>query len=498
MKKSYLALFLLIVLNACSTFVKQEAVEANTTTKVPNSVIVPSELSRIQEEGTLKVVVDYNSTSYFVYRGQPMGFQYELLTELAYSLGVKLQIMVSNNMQETFDGLNAGRYDLVAKNLTVTKERAEIVDFTSPLALTRQVLVQRLPENSEQLSSNEIAEKLVDEQLELAGKTVYVQKNTVFVQRLKNLSDEIGSSINIVEDSVYGVEQLVGLVAQGEIDYTVCDENVAITNKRYYPWIDISTPLSFNQKISWAVRKNSDEWLEYLNQWIDDYKTTNNYAIVYHKYFKSQNNVNRLRSAYHSIQGGQVSKYDEQVKELAAMYAIDWRLVASIVMQESNFNPKAESWVGAKGLMQLMPATADLYDVDDLFDVTENLRAGLEHLTWLNETFMQIIPDSTERWNFVLASYNVGIGHVMDARKLAMKYGKDPSIWNGNVDDFLLKKSNPQYFNDPIVRWGYCRGEETYKYVSEINDRYQHYLNVLPDQNNQALVALPVLQESLK
>ncbi len=496
MKNSYLALLLLLVLSGCTLNKKEEPKVLIKQQEETISQELPSELLRIKEDGILKVVVDYNSTNYFVYKGQPMGFQYELLTELAKSLDVNLQIVVSNNLQETFDGLNAGRFDLVAKNLTVTKERATIVDFTTPLALTRQVLVQQLPKNSESISKRELSEQLIDDQLELAGKTVHVQKNTVFVQRLKNLSDEIGAEINIVEDSVYGVEQLVGLVAKGKIDYTVCDENVALTNKRFYPRLDISTPISFNQKISWAVRKNSDQWLGYLNEWIQNYKKTNSYAIVYHKYFKSVSTANRLRSAYHSIQGGQVSKYDEELKELAAMFNFDWRLVAAIVMQESNFDPKAESWVGAKGLMQLMPATADLYNVQDLFDVNENLRAGMEHLTWLNETFESIVLDSTERWNFVLASYNVGIGHVMDARKLAMKYGKNPSVWNDNVDVFIKKKSLPKYFNDPVVRWGYCRGDETYKYVMQINDRFQHYLNVLPDQNNQALVALPVLKGS--
>lgn len=497
MKKSYLSLLLLIVLSACTVSKEEQKVETKQHVEVI-SPKVPSELKRIKDEGILKVVVDYNSTNYFVYKGQPMGFQYELLTRLAKSLGVKLQIIVSNNLQNTFDGLNIGRFDLVAKNLTVTRGRAKIVDFTTPFALTRQVLVQRLPEGYEKLSQKELSELLVDEQIELGGKTVYVQQNTVFVQRLKNLSDEIGDEINIVEDSIHEVEQLIGLVAQGKIAYTVCDENIALNNKRYYPWIDISTPISFNQKISWAVRKNSSQWLNYLNNWIQEYKKTNSYAIVYHKYFKSETNANRFKSAFNSIHGGQVSEYDDDVKELSAMYNFDWRLVAAIVMQESNFNPKAESWVGAKGLMQLMPETANLYDVEDLYDVRENLRAGMEHLTWLDETFRPIVSDSTERWRFILASYNVGIGHVMDARKLAMKYGKNPSVWDGNVDVFIRNKSRPKYFNDPVVRWGYCRGEETYKYVTEINDRFQHYLNVLPDQNNQALVALPVLKESLR
>lgn len=457
-----------------------------------------SELNRILNDKELKVVVDYNSTNYFVYRGQPMGFQYELLKAFADDIGVNLKLMVSNNLQETFDGLNNGDYDLIAKNLTVTKERNSIIDFTEPLALTRQVLVQRLPEGADSMSEEEIEDSLIREQLDLAGKTVYVQKNTVFVQRLKNLSDEIGEPIHIVEDTIYGVEQLVALVAQGEIDYTVCDENVGLVNQRYYPWIDVSTPVSFNQKLSWAVRQEAPEWKAYLNEWITDYQKTKEYKYLYHKYFKGSRPARIVKSEFHSITGGAVSEYDDLIKEMSSSYNRDWRLITSIIMQESNFNRYAESWMGAMGLMQLMPRTAAQYDIEDITDPRENIRGGLEYIEWLDDVFKPIVVDDDERLKFILASYNVGIGHVMDARKLAMKYGKDPLVWKDNVDIFILKKSMPKYYRDPVVRWGYCRGEEPYNYVINILDRYQHYLNILPDAENNALVSLPVLQSSWK
>lgn len=462
------------------------------TTKVKNS-----ELKRILAKKELNVVVDYNSTNYFVYKGRPMGFQYELLKAFTKEMGLDLKLYVSNNLQESFEGLNTGQYDLIAKNLTVTKERNLLIDFSEPLALTRQVLVQRKPENADQLSEKELESLMVKEQLDLANKTVYVQKGTVFVQRLKNLSDEIGEPITIVEDTIYGVEQLIALVASGEIDYTICDENVGLVNQKYYPWIDVATPISFNQKLSWGVRKDSPEWMAVLDDWIDRYKETKDYKYLYYKYFSGYRSQ-IVKSDFHSINGGMISEYDNLVREISASFNWDWRLVASIIMQESNFDRYAESWVGATGLMQLMPETAKHYNVEDLSDPRDNIRGGLEYLTWLNDVFEPIVSDKDERLKFVLASYNVGIGHVMDARKLAMKYGKNPSIWKDNVDYFILKKSTAQYYKDPVVKWGYCRGEEPYNYVIKILDRYQHYLNVLPDQNNVVLVALPVLQSSWK
>lgn len=496
MKRQFIVVLILIFgFTSCTFFngSNRKAEKQKTVRKSNNS-----ELTRILTERELSVVVDYNSTNYFVYRGQPMGFQYELLKAFTKDMGVDLKLHVSNNLQETFDGLNGGKYDLVAKNLTVTKERNQKVDFTEPLALTRQVLVQRLPDGADTLTDKEIEKTLIREQLDLGGKTVYVQKNTVFVQRLKNLSDEIGEPITIVEDTIYGVEQLIALVAEGTIDYTVCDENVGLVNQKYYPWIDVSTPISFNQKLSWAIPKDAPEWKAYLNEWIENYKQTNEYKYLYYRYFSGSRSARIVKSDFHSITGGQISEYDDLIKEIASSYEWDWRLVASLILQESNFNKYAESWMGAMGLMQLMPKTAEKYNVEDITDPRENIRAGVEYMSWLNDIFKPIIEDENERIKFVLASYNVGIGHVMDARKLAMKYGKDPSVWEDNVDHFILKKSIPKYYRDPVVKWGYCRGEEPYNYVIDILDRYQHYLNVLPDANDLALVSLPVLQSSLK
>jgi membrane-bound lytic murein transglycosylase F len=468
--------------------------KSQTENKVAPQNTKTDDLKRIIGEKKLNVAVDYSSTSYFVYKGQPMGFQYELLKALAKDLGVELDIHITKNLSEAFNGIKTSEFDIIAKNLTVTRKRNKIVDFTEPLALTRQVLVQRSSEADK--SDNE--DYQVNSVLDIAGKSIYVKQNSAYVQRLKNLSEEIGESITIVEDSVYGVEQLIALVASGEIDYTVCDENVAIVNQRYYPWIDISVPVSFEQKVSWAVRNNSSELKTYLDNWILEYQKTSEYHYIYNKYFSSSRVANIVRSEYNSITGGKISEYDELVREISASFGWDWRLVASIIMQESRFNKYAESWVGAMGLMQLMPKTAERFNVSDIVNPRENVRAGLEYLTWLDDVLAPIIEDEQERLKFVLASYNVGIGHVMDARKLAMKYGKKSSVWDDNVEIFILKKTLPEYYNDPVVRYGYCRGKEPYNYVIKVLDRYDHYLNVLPDENNVSLVSLPVLQESLK
>lgn len=479
MRYSYILIFLvsLVALFSSCTFEETEKKEA----KIRNQ-----ELNRILESGKLRVVVDYNSTSYFVYKGRPMGFQYDLLQELAKEMNLKLEVVVSNNLDEIFRGLQRRKYDLVAQNMTVTLPRAEQIEFTVPLFQTRQVLVQRKPENFREMSSISVENHLIRNQLDLAGKTVVVQKNTSYYRRMRNLSDEIGAEITIVQDSIYGLEQLVAMVANSEIDYTVCDENVAKVNQTYYPNLDVKTPVSFPQNIAWAVRKGASGWLDYLNNWITEFTGTSRYQAIYRKYYENSRSDMMVRNDYHSLKG-RFSEYDEMIKEEAKGSGFDWRLIAAIVYKESKFDPEAESWAGAYGLMQLMPETADHYNVGDIQDPRQNLRAGIKNLKWLNEQFLSEIPDSTERIKFVLAAYNVGLGHVLDAQRLAKKYRKNPIVWEDNVDYFLLNKSASKYYKDRVVKSGYCRGEEPYNYVGKVISTYMHYKNAIPEQEDSAL-----------
>jgi len=449
-------------------------VETKRKQKSETGAVKQNDLMKIRKSGILKSVVDYNSTDYFVYRGKPMGFKYELLKELSKELGVKLEISVINNLSETFQGVKNGRFDVVAKSLTVTKERSKLIDFTVPILQTRQVLVQRAKQKPGADST------YIESTLQLAGKKIYIQKNTSFFKRLQSLSEEIGADITIVEDSIFGVEQLVAQVAKGNIDYTVCDENIAKLNKTYYSNLDVSLAISFKQNIAWVVPKGSTVWKSYLNNWITNFKKTKKYKYLYHKYFESVRIAARMDDDLHSIKGGKISRYDKIVKKISAKYNWDWRLISAVIYQESRFNSEAGSWAGAYGLMQIMPSTAKRFGIEDISNPEQNIKGGVLFLNWINKQFVNSIPDSTQRIKFVLASYNIGLGHVMDAQRLAEKFGKNKTVWDDNVDFYLLNKSSKFYFKDPVVRFGYCRGEEAYNYVSRVLTTYSHYLNVIP------------------
>jgi membrane-bound lytic murein transglycosylase F len=438
------------------------------------------DLPKIEERGVLKAITIYSATSYFIYKGKPMGYEYELLKRLADYMGLKLQIVIAKDINKIFELLNNGKGDIAAAGLTITKERTKKVDFTEYHNTIRQVLVQRKPPNWRLMKKHEIDDMLIRNPIELIGKKVHVRRASSYYSRLKNLSEEIGGDIKIVEvPGNVATEKIIKQVANGEIEYTVADENIALINQAYYPILDVETPVSFPQRIAWAVRKTSPKLLVVVNQWINDMKEKVDYYVIYNKYFKNRREYReRLESDYFSISGGSISRFDAIIKQYADSLGWDWRLFASQIYQESRFNPKAKSWAGAVGLMQMLPETAREYGAKNIYDTHENLKASANYLKWLLN-YWEDIEDETERVKFAMASYNCGFGHIEDAQKLAEKYDAESDVWTDQVNQYILKLSEKEFFNDDVVQFGYCRGEEPYKYVQEIFERYEHYKRLI-------------------
>jgi membrane-bound lytic murein transglycosylase F len=466
------AILLFGIIGACST-------KTDTQTQDLSYAIEPIDFdfNKIKERGYITAVVDNSATSYFIYKGQPMGYEYEMLNWLAKDLGVELKIIKDNSISSALEKVNRGEADIVAFNLTVTKDRKQYVDFTKPLYFARQVLVQRKPQNWRQMKIHEIENELIRDPIQLTGKEVHVRKSSAFSARLANLSDEIGGDIVIVEDSSsLEVETLIKMVADGEIEFTVADEDVAMLNATYLPILDVKTPISFSQQIAWALRENADSLENKINNWLEARQKETDYYVIYNKYFKNlKRSVDRSFSEFSSVQGEKLSPFDDAIQETAENIGWDWKLLAALIYQESKFDPNVESWAGAKGLMQMMEPTAREFGASNLFDPKQSLKAGGNYINWLQKNLTKNIKDSIERQKFVLAAYNVGIGHTQDAIRLTKKYGSDPTKWEGNVEKYLLLKSQKKYYTDPVVKYGYCRGEEPVNYVKEILERYQQY-----------------------
>jgi membrane-bound lytic murein transglycosylase F len=438
---------------------------------------VEIDLEAIRKRGYINVLVDNNSISYFIYKGQPMGYEYELLNNLAKELNVDLKIKVTSGVERAIDQLNTGEGDLLAFPLTITKDRTRYVTFTKPHFNTYQVLVQRKPDNWRRMGIDDINDSLIRNPVDLVGKEVYVLPGTSFELRLKNLSEEIGGDILIKRDtSSAESESLIRKVALGDIPYTISDHMIANVNASYYPNLDVTTPISVMQQVAWATRKNSPQLQGAINAWLGKVKKEATFMVIYNRYFKSpRTSLVRMQSDYSSIGGNKLSPFDSLLKKGASELGWDWRLLASLVYQESHFLPKGESWAGARGLMQLMPGTAKRFGATNLDDPRQSIHAGVGYLKYLDKYWAKKVIDPDERLKFILASYNVGLSHIIDARKLAEKHGKNPSLWEENVEYYLTRKSDPKFYRDPVVMAGYCKCEEPVNYVRDILDRYDEY-----------------------
>lgn len=450
--------------------------------KNPADKQISCDLDSIRKRGKLIAITDFNSTDYFIYKGDPMGFNYELLKSFSDHIGIDLEIIPENHIDKAYDMLKTGNCDLLAFDLSVDSARNREIRFTVPVAETRQVLVQQKPRNWRGLTQSEIDKKLIRSNNDLSGKTIYVPAGSSHAERLISMAKESGDPVNIIEVP-FESEKLIKNISRGEIEYTVCDEHLAQVNSTYFANIDVSTPVSNSHNIVWGIRKDSsDLLLTELNRWISAYRKTGSYALLYAKYFKNSRSIAIVNSNWYALETGRVSQYDDLIKRFSATINWDWRLLASLICQESHFDPTVESYRGAIGLMQIMPETAKNFGIDITSSPENNLKAGIRYITWLYSIFQPRISDEKERINFILAAYNAGPGHVLDAMKLAEKNGMNPQIWNGNVEVWLLKKSQRQYYNDTVVRNGYFRGIESVKFVSQIMERYEHYKKVIPQE----------------
>jgi len=441
---------------------------------------IDRDLPKLKIDGKITALINYSATSYFIYKGEPMGFEYELLKKYAKSVQLELEVVPIKNMDSVFVDLNKGVGDVVAANLTVTLDRKQEVSFTHPVLVTEQVLIQRKPDNWKKLSKKNWKDSLLKSPIDLANKTVVVRQGSSFYDRLQSLSKEIGSKISI--ETVSGeiaMEQLIEQVANKEIDYTIADKNIALVNEWQYPNIDASVSVSSDQQIAFATRTNADSLTLSINTWLKEFQKTKAFTMLYQKYYGNQKQYDkRINHDHYTLTSGQISSYDELLKKYAPEIGWDWELLAALIYQESHFNNDAIGWGGSFGLMQFMPETGSKYGVDSISSAEQNIKAGVKYIKFLSKIWEDEINDSSEIQKFVLASYNTGPGHVLDASRLAKKYNKNPYLWK-DVGYYLKNKSKPQFYRDAVVQHGYCKGYIAFDYVNEIMERYQHYKAII-------------------
>ena len=424
---------------------------------------------------TLHAATLYGPTSYFNYRGQQMGFDYENLKRFADDEGMVLDLKVASSLQSLLRMVSEGEADLAAYPVPSIEEYNKIVKHCGHKEVTWQVLVQPAGKNR------------ISDVTELVGKTVYVEQDSKYHYRLNNLNKELGGGIDIVpisRDSLI-TEDLIEMVDHGEIPLTVVDSDIAELNKSYYPRLDIDMKISLDQYASWAVRNDCDSLAARLDRWEKRRDNSETLRAIYKKYFEISKNSApyedpALAFGLKIRKGGSISPYDNLFKRHSSVAGYDWRLLAAIGFNESRFDNNVESWAGARGIMQLMPSTAKAVGIkpESISNPDANILGAARLLKKLDAALAPKVPDPEERMRFVIASYNCGLGHIFDAIELASKHGIKPEVWLGNVSEAALMKSRPLYYNDPVVKNGYFRGRETTEFVERVMSVFEYFKSV--------------------
>lgn len=409
---------------------------------------------------TLKVATLYSPTSYFIYREEPMGLDYSLVSRLADDKSMILDLVVAPSLASMVEMLDSGLVDLIAYPVPVTGEYRERIISCGPYTETEQVLVQPRRAGCE----------LITDVTQLPGHDVYVEDESKYYYRMHNLNKELGGGINIhpIDRDTLIAEDLIEMVSDGSIPLTVIDSDIARLNRTYYPNLDVSLKLSFPQRSAWGVSTRHPWLADSIDTWMSEERPRDARERLLRRYFELAKDDPAGFTI--DLTRGKISPYDNLFRHQAASIGYDWRLLAAQGFIESHFDSTRVSWAGARGIMQIMPSTARAYGAcpDSLTNPDQSIHTATLILRDLNKSLSRLVDDPEERTKFILGAYNSGLAHVYDAIALAEKLGYNPQVWDGNVAECLLLKSNPEYYNDPVCKFGYFRGRQTTTYVNHV------------------------------
>ena len=439
---------------------------------------VKIDLPEIIKKGKITILAENSSTTYFYYKGKEMGFEFELLKIFADEIGVELEIKVVKNLDSLISMLNRGDGDLIACNYTITRERSKDINFSKSFIQTPQVLIQRKPEGWKDMKESEWKTLLINNPSELARKHIQVWKNSSYYQRLSHLQEEIGDTIFIDGvDGKIGGEELIEMVSEGLIDYTITERNVAKVNQQFFDNLYTEVEMSVKQKMAFGIRKSSPLLKLRLDQWLEKFKSKSTFKYISKKYFNMKHVRKNNGTNYAFLNKNSISKFDAFFKSAGEYSGWDWRLIAAVSYQESHFNPNALSFGGAYGMMQFMPSTGPTYGVFPDSPPEIQILGGSKKLM-ADEKYWMKVPNELQRKKFALASYNAGRGHILDAQRLAEKHGLNPLIWDDNVEKMLLNLAKKEYYQDDVVRHGMMKTKITYNYVNEVMERYFQWVTI--------------------
>ncbi|WP_122032170.1 transglycosylase SLT domain-containing protein [Aliivibrio sp. EL58] len=405
-------------------------------------------LEKIKNRGFLLVATKLDGIGCYYKRGKIKGTECELLQAYANYLNVELNIILLPDLSSLFMALENKKVDIIASDLTPNNERKKKLLFSNALFHTKEWLIQRKDNAISRLN-------------QLDGKLVSIRKGSTYEDVILILQKKmnINVKVELLPETLSTLEIIKG-VANGLWDYTLSDQHIAQNQHAQHSQLGPSLTIGQPRKISLALFKNDQELLLNLNTWLTSEEAT---SIL-----TSRNKTDNLKQR-------SITPWDSIFKQSASP-PFDWLWLTSQAFAESSFDPNAISSSGAKGLMQLMPETAKDMGITQIFSPNDNIKAGAKYNKWLYKTYWKYLPE-TEALAFTFASYNAGVGHVMDAQRLALRAGDDPNIWFDNVENHIIRLEKKAVFTLPYIKYGYCRGSETKAYVRKIFLQNKLYSN---------------------
>jgi len=431
--------------------------------EIDTASVFSGDFDEIKKRKTLRVLTRNNAATYYLWRGELVGFEYDLMKKFAIMHGLRLEMIVVPDREQLWEWLQQGRGDIIAASLT--RRQLPGFSFSDAYNIVDEVVVARTgqtpPRNVKALS----------------GREIVARRGSSYWRSVKALQSQgVDVKLRAVPESLE-TEEIIDGVAKGDYDLTVTDSHILDIELAWRQDIVAGATLKSGLQHGWVVRDSNPKLLLALNQYIKKIYRGIFYNTTRNKYFKHANSIaKRMDQRVDGLKQGKLSPYDTIVRPLSDQWGFDWRLITSQMYQESRFNPAAVSNMGAMGLLQVLPRTAKEFGIKRLSQPKPGIEAGVRYLDWLRRRFDNGLPLEQRIW-FVLASYNAGFGHVQDARRLAIKQGLDPNQWFDSVEKAMLQLSHRKYAS--LAKYGYVRGREPVNYVRQIRDRYQAYVKLI-------------------
>ena len=422
-----------------------------------------SEPPRVEHDRNRLVVLTRNSAiTYYEGPQGPMGFEYDLVTAFANELGMEVELKVRDSVADILRAIDNGEGDLAAASLTRTDERQKTLLFGPDYMTVQQHLICRM--------GRSVPGSIED----VLGSRILVIEKSSYIERLNELKMSY-PSLEWEEGRDLSTEDIMEMVWNQEVDYTIADSNIAAINRRYFPELLTAFPISQEQSLAWVFNKNRPDLVDAAFEWFSKFKESGELSILHDRYYGYVDIFNYVDlSVYHQHVNNRLPAFQQIFQEAALTYDLPWKLIAAQAYQESRWNSRARSPTGVRGLMMLTIETAQHLDVPNRLDPVQSIWGGAKYLKQL----LKRVPEEfqgQDRFAYALASYNVGIGHVRDAQTLATILGKDPYSWM-DIKEVLPLLSQKKYYKG--LKNGYARGMEPVLYV----DRIFNYWDILKQE----------------